>query len=244
MSHPYPSRHSSPSGSFVRVNGKIRAREVRVIGIDSKQLGVLTLGEALNLARANGVDLVEIAPNATPPVCRLVDYGKFRYEQAKKDKESKKHQHATRVKEVQLSPKIDSHDLAVKIEHAIGFLCEDMKVKITLKFRGREMAHTEFGFQVIRKFLAEIAPYGHQDFEPKLIGRGINAMISPLPRNKRAKPPLPGASNEAPLVPQAPSPSPERAASVHVERAVRTQSGQPQSGGFANNPFAQIEVNR
>ena len=150
MSRPFPPRSSSPSGPFVRVNGKIRAREVRVIGFDGKQLGILQLGEALNLARASGVDLVEIAPNATPPVCRVVDFGKFRYEQAKRDKESKKHQHATKVKEVQLSPKIDPHDLAVKIEHAVGFLCEDMKVKVTLKFRGREMAHTEFGFQVVQ----------------------------------------------------------------------------------------------
>jgi translation initiation factor IF-3 len=189
LSRPFPSRSAPPSSSFVRVNGKIRAREVRVIGVDGKQLGIIGLGEALTQARTNGVDLVEIAPNATPPVCRLVDFGKFRYEQAKKDKESRKHQHATRVKEVQLSPKIDPHDLGVKIEHAIGFLCEDMKVKVTLKFRGREMAHTEFGFLVIQKFLAEIAPYGHQDFEPKLIGRGINVMISPLPRAKRAKNP-------------------------------------------------------
>lgn len=173
----------------MRVNGKIRAREVRVIGVDGKQLGILSLGDALNMARANTVDLVEIAPNATPPVCRLVDYGKFRYEQAKRDKESKKHQHATRVKEVQLSPKIDPHDLTVKIQHAIDFLCEEMKVKATLKFRGREMAHTEFGFQVVQKFLTEIAPFGHPDFPPKLIGRGINVMVSPLPRNKRAKNP-------------------------------------------------------
>src|SRR5262245_36736984 len=102
----------------------------------------------MTMARTNGVDLVEIAPNANPPVCRLVDFGKYRYEMAKKEKESKKHQHANKVKEVQLSPKIDPHDLAVKISHAIDFLCEDMKVKVTLKFRGREMAHTEFGFQV------------------------------------------------------------------------------------------------
>src|SRR5689334_11403685 len=141
------------------------------------------------MARTNAVDLVEIAPNANPPVCRLVDYGKFRYEQAKRDKESKKHQHATKVKEVQLSPKIDPHDLGVKIGHAVDFLCEDMKVKVTLKFRGREMAHTEFGFQVVRQFLTATAPYGHQDFEPKLIGRGINVMISPLPRSKRARHP-------------------------------------------------------
>ncbi len=189
MSRPFAPRSSSSSASFVRVNGKIRAREVRVIGADGKQAGVLSLGDALNLARVHGVDLVEIAPNANPPVCRIVDFGKFRYEQSKKDKESKKHQHATLVKEVQLSPRIDPHDLSVKLAHAIDFLCEDMKVKITLKFRGREMAHTEFGFQVIQKFLAEIAPYGHPDFTPKLIGKGINAMISPLPRNKRAKHP-------------------------------------------------------
>src|SRR4030095_2638173 len=156
---------------------------------DNKQLGVLSLGEALTLARNHGVDLVEIAPNANPPVCRLVDFGKFRYEQAKRDKESKKHQHATRVKEVQLSPKIDPHDLSVKVEHAIDFLCEDMKVKVSLRFRGREMAHTEFGFDVIKKFCSETAPFGHQDFEPKLIGRGINVMVSPIPRNKRAKNP-------------------------------------------------------
>src|SRR6185503_5899536 len=156
------------------------------------------------MARANGVDLVEIAPNATPPVCRVVDYGKYRYEQAKKDKESKRHQHASTVKEVQLSPRIDPHDLGVKISHAIDFLCEDMKVKVTLKFRGREMAHTEFGFQVIQKFLTDVAPYGHPDFPPKLIGKGINVMISPLPRNKRAKnphqtgePPKPEAANDA-----------------------------------------------
>ena len=152
-------------------------------------IGVITLGEALNMARANGVDLVEIAATAVPPVCRLVDFGKFRYEQAKKEKESKKHQHANRVKEIQLSPKIDPHDLGVKLTHAIDFLCEDMKVKVVLKFRGREMAHTEYGFQLIEKFLKEITPFGHPDATPKLVGRAINVMLSPLPRNKRAKNP-------------------------------------------------------
>ena len=187
MSRPFAPRSFSPA-SFVRVNGKIRAREVRVI-MDDKQLGVFPLNEALNLARQHGVDLVEISSTATPPVCRLVDFGKYRYEQAKKDKESKKHQHATLVKEVQLSPRIDPHDLSVKVTHAIDFLCEDMKVKVALKFRGREMAHTEFGFQVIQKFITEITPFGHPDFQPKLIGKSINVMISPLPRAKRAKNP-------------------------------------------------------
>jgi translation initiation factor IF-3 len=242
LSRPFASRNSPSSGPFVRVNGKIRAREVRVIGVDGKQLGVLSLGDALTMARSNGVDLVEIAPNAMPPVCRLVDYGKFRYEQAKREKESKKHQHATRVKEVQLSPKIDPHDLSVKLQHAIGFLCEDMKVKVTLKFRGREMAHTEYGFQVVRKFLEEIGPYGHPDFEPKLIGRGINVMITPLPRNKRAKDPFqtegaPPPTISAIRVEPAPQPAPAR-----IEREYKAPVEEPKSGGFSNNPFAQLEI--
>jgi translation initiation factor IF-3 len=211
----------------------------------------MSLGEALNLARSRGVDLVEIAPNATPPVCRLVDYGKFRYEQAKREKESKKHQHATRVKEVQLSPKIDPHDLSVKTEHAVGFLCEDMKIKVTLKFRGREMAHTEYGFQVVHKFLADIAPFGHPDFEPKLIGRGINVMVSPLPRNKRPRNPRQpeGAAPPPPATPLAqPGPDQQPAPPVPVQ-VLRQPQPQPQPtapvskpGTFTNNPFAELEV--
>ncbi len=242
MSRPFSPRNSSSSGPFVRVNGKIRAREVRVIGADGKQLGVLSLGEALTQARANGVDLVEIAPNATPPVCRLVDYGKFRYEQAKRDKESRKHQHATKVKEVQLSPKIDPHDLEVKLSHAIGFLCDDMKVKVTLKFRGREMAHTEFGFQVVQKFLAEIAPYGHPDFEPKLIGRGINVMITPLPRNKRAKGPPQTEGGAESATPAARVERPQAEAPARRESEQEPPAAEPKSSGFSNNPFAQLEI--
>ena len=212
--------------------------------MDGNQMGVMSLGDALTLARNNGVDLVEIAPNATPPVCRLVDYGKFRYEQAKRDKESRKHQHANKVKEVQLSPKIDPHDLSVKLQHAIGFLCEDMKVKVTLKFRGREMAHTEYGFQVIQKFVADIAPYGHPDFEPKLVGRGIHLMISPLPRNKRAKPPVADEEGARPSPPASiyqPKPAPQPAP---IARAPASQPDEAPANGFSNNPFAQLELNR
>ena len=234
MSRPFSARHSSPAG-FLRVNGKIRAREVRVIGNDGRQLGVLPLNDALALARQNGVDLVEISPNATPPVCRLVEIGKFRYEQAKREKESRKHQHASTVKEIQLSPRIDPHDLGIKITHAVGFLCEDMKVKVALKFRGREMQHTEVGFEVVRKFLADIAAYGHPDFDPKLVGRGIIVMVTPLPRNKRAKNPH-----------QAGNPAPEK--NHHESHAAPTPNQKihvpsaPQTGGFANNPFANLEV--
>jgi len=244
LSRPFPSRSSSSSGPYVRVNGKIRAREVRVIGVDGKQLGVLSLGEALTMARSQGVDLVEIAPNATPPVCRLVDYGKYRYEQAKRDKESKKHQHANKVKEVQLSPKIDPHDLGVKVGHAIDFLCEDMKVKVTLKFRGREMAHTEFGFQIVEKFLTEISAYGHPDFAPKLNGRAINLMISPLPRNKRARHPSQpedGAAPPAPVPRAEPSQAPVN--NNHPPRTAKVEEPRP-AGGFANSPFAELEIKR
>lgn len=187
MNRPF-SRHTPPQPQY-RVNGRIRAREVRVIGTDGQQIGVLDLAAAIKLALQHGVDLVEIAPNAVPPVCRLVDFGKFKYEQAKKERESKKHQHANQVKEIQLTPRIDPHDLQIKREHATDFLCEDMKVKLNLRFKGREMAHTEIGFQVVNKFLSDIAPWGHPDNPPKLTGRTINVMVSPQPKNKRAKHP-------------------------------------------------------
>ena len=189
MSRPFPSRSSSAQHSGTRVNGKIRAREVRVIGPEGQQLGVFSLVDAINMARVRGEDLVEVAATATPPVCRIVDFGKYRYEQNKKEKESKKHQHANKVKEIQLSPGIDPHDFGVKLAHAIDFLCEEMKVKVVLKFRGREMAHKEIGFQRIEKFTQALAPYGHADNVPKLVGRGVTVMFSPHPRNQRAKNP-------------------------------------------------------
>ena len=234
MSRPFAPRSFSPA-SFVRVNGKIRAREVRVIGVDGKQLGVISLNEAINLARQSGVDLVEIAATATPPVCRLVDFGKYRYEQAKKEKDSKKHQHASTVKEVQLSPRIDPHDLGIKVMHAVDFLCEDMKVKVALKFRGREMAHTEVGFQVINKFLGEIAPFGHPDFPPKLIGRGINVMVSPLPRNKRAK--NPHQVEESPA-----SPSDNQKTAHSAPPKTKALAAEDTQSGELNNSIANVEV--
>jgi translation initiation factor IF-3 len=237
LSRPFSSRSFSPPAPFARVNGKIRAREVRVIDGDQKNLGVMALGEAITLARSRQVDLVEVNPNAVPPVCRLVDFGKFRYEQAKREKESRKHQHANKVKEVQISPNIDPHDFAVKQQHAINFLCDDMKVKITLRFRGREMAHKEFGFQQVEKLVKNLTPFGHLDAPAKLIGKGINAMLSPLPRAKRGKNPQEpeGASQgggttetaEAALEP----PKEERSAEPTVESAK----------GF-NNPFANLEL--
>jgi translation initiation factor IF-3 len=239
------SRHSFNSQPLHRVNGKIRAREVRVIGVDGQQVGVLELQAAIKLALQNGVDLVEVAATATPPVCRLVDYGKFKYELAKKERDSKKHQHANQVKEIQLSARIDPHDLKIKMEHAIGFLCEDMKVKVALRFRGREMAHTEIGFGVVNKFLADVQPWGHPDSPPKLSGKTINVMLSPQPKNKRAKNPKTGSAPE-PAAAGDPSgngaadtakhdPNDEPAARVPIDAA----GTQPE--GF-NSPFAKLDV--
>ena len=242
MSRPYPSRSSFSPGSSVRVNGKIRAREVRVIGTDGQQLGVFSLVDAINMARAKGVDLVEIAATAVPPVCRLVDYGKYRYEQAKKDKEARKHQHANKVKEIQLSPQIDPHDFGVKLGHAIDFLCEDIKVKVTLRFRGREMAHKEFGFQQIEKFTREVAPYGHPDFEAKLVGKGITVMFSPLPRNKRARHPH-GELGAHPATDQSHAKPPAADSDAKpVQIKQNTGATKQPPAPFSNNPFAKLDL--
>jgi translation initiation factor IF-3 len=214
---------------------------VRVIGDNAEQLGVMSLNDALAMARARGVDLVEIAAAATPPVCRLVDYGKFRYEQAKKDKETKKHQHANKVKEIQLSPNIDPHDFGVKLGHAVDFLCEDMKVKVSLRFRGREMAHQEFGFGQVNRFIKDVAPWGHPDSPPKLIGKGINVMLSPLPRNKRAKHPNDGQSDEGGEAAAGSNPPPKNPPPKAEKERVPTDAAE--NSNFGQNPFSSIDLN-
>ena len=201
MSRPFPSRSFQSGEPLHRRNGKIRAREVRVIDDNREQLGVMSLDQALRLARTKELDLIEIAPNAVPPVCRIVDYGKFLYEESKRQKESNTRSSANKMKEVQLTPTIDKHDFAVKLSHAIGFLCDDMKVRIKLRFRGRQKAHKEFGFEIVNRFVKEAAAYGQADSPPKMLGdRDLNVMLSPLPRNKRGKDPRPRRVAEAPEV--------------------------------------------
>ncbi len=253
MSRPFTPRFSGSSHSFARVNGKIRAREVRLIGPDSEMLGVFPISEAIQMARVKGVDLVEIAANANPPVCRLVDYGKYRYEQSKKDKESRKHHHADKLKEIQLSATIDPHDLKVKLDHAIDFLCEEMKVKLALRFRGREMMHQEVGKEVVNKFILALAPYGHPDFPPKVIGRGLNVMLSPLPRAKRAKNPNAPADGQRPEPREGETPAQTEARHSHAKSVIRVDTDAASTNGkagksaagadsFSNNPFAALEV--
>jgi translation initiation factor IF-3 len=203
LSRPFPSRSFPSREPKHRRNGKIRAREVRVLDEDKKQLGVMALTDALRLAQSKGLDLVEIAPNATPPVCRIVNYGKLMYEEAKSQKESRNT--GSQMKEIQLSAGIDPHDFGVKLSHAIEFLCADMKVRVKLRFKGRQKAHKEFGFEIVNRFVKEAAAYGHADAPPKMLGdRDLNAMISPLPRNKRGKPPRETVAPTPPPAPTAP----------------------------------------
>ena len=201
MSRPFPSRTFHSREPKHRRNGKIRAREVRVLGENKEQLGVMPLADALRIAQSKGLDLVEIAPNATPPVCRVVNYGKLQYEEAKSHKESKNT--GSKMKELQLSAGIDPHDFTVKLNRAIEFLCDDMKVRIKLRFRGRQRAHKDVGFEIVNRFVKEAAPYSQADSPPKMLGdRDLNVMLSPLPRNKRAKNPnaptqrIPGEDGE------------------------------------------------
>ena len=165
---------------YDRLTGEGRSEIVKVARPEHFSVAMSRAdNDALTLARQNGVDLVEISSTATPPVCRLVDFGKFRYEQAKKEKDSKKHQHASTVKEVQLSPRIDPHDLGVKITHAIDFLCEDMKVKVALKFRGREMAHQEFGVRLLERIRNDLEAHAVVESWPRLEGRQMVMLLAP-----------------------------------------------------------------
>jgi len=128
---------------------------VRLIGVDGEQIGVLTVEEALNMAREEGYDLVEVAPQASPPVCRIMDYGKYKYEQSKRAKEAKKHQHTIHVKEMKFRPKTEDHDYQFKLKHITAFLANGDKVKITVRFRGREMTHTELGMRILEKLVGD-----------------------------------------------------------------------------------------
>jgi translation initiation factor IF-3 len=202
LSRPYPSRSFRAHEPKHRRNGKIRAREIRVLDETKQQLGVMSLSDALRLAQSKGLDLVEIAPNATPPVCRIVNYGKLQYEEAKSHKESRNP--GNKMKEIQLSASIDTNDFTVKLNHAIAFLCDDMQVRVRLRFRGRQRAHKEVGFDVVNRFIKEAAAYGQADSPPRMFGeRDLNVMLSPLPRNKRAPAPRSAVSPKASTTPAA-----------------------------------------
>ena len=160
------------------INEQIRDKEVRVIGEDGQQLGVMSSRDAMKLAEEAGVDLVKIAPTAKPPVCRIVDYGKFRYEQTRKEKDAKKKQKTTEVKELRLSPNIDTNDLNTKVNAARKFLSKGDKVKITLRFRGREMAHMNNSKHILDDFAQALADIAVVDKAPKVEGRSMTMFLT------------------------------------------------------------------
>ena len=170
----------------IRINDRIRVREVRVVDAQGEQVGVMKVEDALKLAKRHLLDLVEISPNARPPVCRICDFGKYQYEEAKKKKETSRNTHAGRLKEVQLRPRCEQHDFDFKLAHATNFLCQDMKVRIHLRFRGRENAHKDIGFDTVNRFIDCLKPWGKADVLPRLAGRGIDALVNPLPKSQRA----------------------------------------------------------
>ena len=171
------------SGSYIRKNDKIRAREVRVIDPEGKQLGVMDRDQALLLAKRYGLDLVEIAATANPPVCRILDFGKYMYELSKKSKD--KPLSTTKMKEIKFRVNTEQHDYMTKMRRGEEFLYKGNKLKVTLMFRGREMEHKEFGIEVLKRAIADLAHVGTADCQPRVAGRIAGLTISPLPQTKR-----------------------------------------------------------
>ena len=166
-----------------QLNEEIRDKELRLIGNEGEQLGIMSADEALKIADEQGLDLVKISPQAVPPVCKLMDYGKYRFEQSKKEREFRKNQKVITVKEVRLSATIEDHDIDVKLKNAIKFLKEGNKVKATIRFRGRQITHSEIGRQVMTEFAERIKEYGTVDKAPQIEGRNMSMFISPKDAN-------------------------------------------------------------
>ena len=169
------------SNKELQINEEIRDREVRVIGPDGAQLGIMSAQKALDLALSKNLDLVKIAPQATPPVCKIIDYGKFRFEQAKREKEARKNQRIVEIKEVRLSLNIDTHDFETKVGHAMRFLKEGNKVKASIRFRGREMGHPEQGYEVMKRFAEALAEIANVEKPAKLEGRNMLMFLASKP---------------------------------------------------------------
>jgi len=202
----------------LRINNRIRAREVRLIDEQGAQVGIISIRDALLLAEERGLDLVEVAPTAVPPVCRIMDYGKFRYEQTKKEREARKHQKQAELKEVRLKPKTDDHDLEVKAKQARRFLLGGDKVKFIVRFRGREMAHPDIGREMLEQMAEELRDVGTIEQRPLMEGRALSLLLAPSAKMKaqreRAAAPQPQSQPSQPTA--APSPA---AASAEAEVA-------------------------
>ena len=162
-----------------QLNEDIRDSEIRLIGSTGEQLGIMSAAQAQRIADEQGLDLVKISPQATPPVCKLMDYGKFRFEQGKREKEAKKNQHVVEIKEIRMSPGIDVGDFNTKLKNAQKFLADGNRVKVSVRFRGREMAHTDIGKDLLVRFAEQCAEVATLDKVPKLEGRSMSIFLSP-----------------------------------------------------------------
>ncbi len=162
-----------------QLNEEIRDSEIRLIGSSGEQLGIMSAAQALEIADEQGLDLVKISPQANPPVCKLMDYGKFRFEQSKREKEARKNQHVVEIKEVRMSPGIDVGDFNTKLKNAQKFLTEGNRVKVSVRFRGREMAHTEIGRDLLLRFAEQAAEIATLEKEPKMEGRSMSIFLAP-----------------------------------------------------------------
>ena len=169
-----PQRETGP-----RINDRIRSPEIRLIGAEGENVGVVTPARAMQMAEEAGLDLVEISPNAEPPVCKIMDFGKFKYETQKREAEARKKQHIIEIKEIKFRPGTDTHDYEVKMRSVVKFLDEGDKVKVTLRFRGREMAHQELGLELLNRVAADVTEIGKVESMPRLEGRQMVMMISP-----------------------------------------------------------------
>ena len=176
-----------------QINEEILDKEVRLIGDQGEQLGIMSAQEALKIAVGKELDLVKIAPGSNPPVCKVMDYGKFRFEQAKKEKEAKKNQRVIEIKEIRMSPGIGENDFNTKLKNGQKFLNDGDRVKVSVRFRGREMAHTEIGEQLLKDFAAKCADIATLDKNPKLEGRNMSMFLSPKPQAPAKKPAKPKA---------------------------------------------------
>ncbi|MGI8549932.1 MAG: translation initiation factor IF-3 [Dehalococcoidia bacterium] len=174
-----PWKGAPPIAREFRINERIRAREVRVIGLNGEQLGVMTVMQALDTARQSGSDLVEVAPTAVPPVCRILDYGKFKYEQAKKERESKKHQHNVLLREIRMEPKIADHDVDFKTRAAEKLILEGDKVKVTVRFRGREVTHPQIGRQLLERVYDKLKEIAAVEKPASMEGRQMTMILVP-----------------------------------------------------------------
>ncbi len=205
---PIPPVDKRTAKSFIRTNERIRAREVRVIDDNGDQLGVMPPFEALKIARERSLDLVEISPNANPPVCKIQDYGKFLYEKDKSDRAARKKQKVITIKEVKFSVTVDEHDYQTKKNQAVRFLGEGDKVKASLRFKGRQMAHRDLGYKIINRLIVDIGEVGSVEFMPRMEGTTLHAILAPSKKEGVAAPRRPAPT---PVTAAAPMPPPASA---------------------------------